>query len=103
LSNTETCIYTSTKLNSNGNYTSDYSEIKTVPTSSIHDLALDETIVDYQTNAKTYRCTQKPRQISYILGTRLEPQKEYTIVIPAIMEDVYGDKLGKDISFKVKT
>lgn len=102
LSNTETCVYVSTKLYGNNNYAVDYEKIKTVPASKIHDFMLDEQM-DWQTNTKTYRCAQKPGQISYILGTRLEPQKNYSIVIPASMEDIYGNRLGKDVSFKVKT
>lgn len=102
LNNTETCIYVSNKMDGNGPYSYGYSQIKTAPESRVHDLTLDET-TDWQTNTKTYRCTQKPGQISYILGTRLEPQKEYSITVPATLEDIYGNKLGKDISFKVKT
>ena len=33
----------------------------------------------------------------------MEPQKDYSIVIPAALEDFYGNKLEKDTSFKVKT
>ena len=100
LNNTELCLYVNTNLPVNGNY--DYDKIKTVPASKIHDLVLDG-IRDYQTHTTTYRCAQKPDQISYILGTRLEPQKEYSIVVPASLEDTYGNKLGKDMSFKIKT
>lgn len=59
LSNTETCIYVNTKLSSsNEMYAADYDKIRTVPTSTIHDLMLDEK-TDYTTNIKTYRCVQK--------------------------------------------
>lgn len=90
-------------LDVNGSYVFGYDKIKTVPASKIHDFALDETISDYQTNAKTYRCPQKSGLLSYILGTRLEPLKEYSVIIPAIFEDVYGNALGKDVSFQIKT
>lgn len=102
LSNTETCIYSSTNLDTNGLYASDYAKFKTVPTSKIHDLTVDGQM-NWQTNTKTYRCVQKPGQISYILGTRLEPQKGYSVVVPATLEDIYGNKLGKDVSFQIKT
>lgn len=103
LSNTETCLYLNNALDgSMGNYSPQYRLIKTVPTSSVHDLVLDKQI-DYQADIISHRCTQKPGQVSYILGTRLEPQKNYTIVVPANLEDMYGNKLGKDVSFPVKT
>lgn len=104
LSNTETCIYVSNSLGNAYEMNSpQYNFIKTVPASKIHDFTIDGQMVNYQTNAKTYRCPQKSGQISYVLGTRLEPQKLYSIVIPANLEDTYGNKLGKDISFQVKT
>jgi len=102
LSNTETCIYTSTNLDTNGFYSSMYDSFRTIPVSKIHDLIVDGQM-DWQTNTKTYRCAQRPGQINYILGTRLEPRKEYSITVPATLEDIYGNKLGKDVSFKVKT
>lgn len=103
LSNTETCIYTDNALGDVYEiYSPQYDLIKTVPASKIHDLTLDGQM-DWQTNRKTYRCRQKPGQMSYILGTRLEPRKEYSVVIPANVEDIYGNRLGKDVSFKIRT
>lgn len=103
LNNTETCLYMNNELGEQeGVYSKQYRLIKTVPASKVHDLTLDGQM-DYQTNIKTYRCEQKPGQTAYILGTRFEPQKNYSIVIPANLEDMYGNKLGKDVSFSIKT
>lgn len=103
LSNTEICIYVNNTLgNGYETYSPQYHLIKTVPASKVYDLTLDGQM-NYQTNMKTYRCQQRSGQISHILGTRLKPQKDYSIVVPANIEDAYGNKLGKDISFKVKT
>ena len=103
LSNTESCLYLSNALGDQYEvYSPQYDSVKTVPASKIHDLTLDGQM-DYQTNKQNYRCAQNPGQTSYIIGTRLEPQKDYSIVIPATLEDVYGNKLGKDVSFQVKT
>lgn len=103
LSNSEICLYMNNALDGGEEmYSPQYNLIKTVPASKVHDLARDGQM-NWQTNTKTYRCEQKPGQVTYILGTRLEPLKDYTIVMPANLEDRYGNKLGKDVSFKVKT
>ena len=103
LSNTETCLFFNNPLGTPyESYISEYDRITTVPTSRVQSLIRDEEI-NWQTNVKTYRCPQKPGQTSYILGTRFEPQKTYSIVIPETFEDVYGNKLGKDATFTVKT
>lgn len=101
LSNTEVCVYVNTRLSAiDGQYVPEYEKIKTMPVSKIHDLALDEQM-NYSTNTRTYSCAQKSGHISYILGTRLEPKRQYSIIFPANLENLYGDSLGKDVSFSV--
>ena len=105
LSNTKTCIYMNNGLENEygyDSYSSQSSIIQTTPVSKIYDLVKDEQM-DYYSNTKTYRCTQHPGQISYIIGTRFDPKKDYTITLPAKFEDYYGNAIGKDYSFKVKT
>lgn len=90
-------------LGENGEiYSSQYNLIKTIPDSKVHDLTLDGQM-NWQTDTKTYRCEKRSEQTAYILGTRLEPHRDYAIVVSANFEDVYGNKLGKNTSFQVKT
>jgi hypothetical protein len=103
LNNTSTCIYFNNALEDEyGMYSSQYEIIQTNPVSKIHDLTLDGEM-NYELNSKTYICAQHSGQTSYILGTRLDPNKNYTVILPAKFEDYYGSSVGKDYSFKIKT
>lgn len=102
LNNTETCIYASTELRGSGPYADAYALVKTVPASKIHDLTRDG-MYDYSVGREVFRCPVVSGKTAYILGTRLAPFVDYAIVFPASIEDAYGQKLAKDLTFRIRT